>query len=238
MDLLGIRTKFVELSGRYDLVVDTDDYADNGADWFITAGQRVLDNLVNFSENTMIVEDTTVDGTELFTIQNIRTVEKVWVLDDDDETEIFLNEMFLEDFKQKYAESTDEGLPKEYALVPLREASASAATLQYKGILLGPTPDSGYTIKVLGRFFSHTLSSDSDENFWTLSYPHTLVQAAMYCLERFHRNRQGMADHMAAIEFDVQGIDFDEVEQQIASRSSMADSFNERKGRHLRQINL
>ena len=45
MNLLAIRTLFVQRNGRYDLVSSRTTYADNGADFFIQAGQRLLDTI-------------------------------------------------------------------------------------------------------------------------------------------------------------------------------------------------
>jgi hypothetical protein len=45
MTLLDVRQRFVESSGRRDLVVDLTDYADSGADWYINRGQRYLDRV-------------------------------------------------------------------------------------------------------------------------------------------------------------------------------------------------
>ena len=41
--LKDIRTLFVKRTGRYDLVVNTTDWADNGADAYILAGSKMLD---------------------------------------------------------------------------------------------------------------------------------------------------------------------------------------------------
>ena len=46
MTLLATRTLFTTLSGRYDLVVNTTDYANNGADFFIQGGQKLLESLI------------------------------------------------------------------------------------------------------------------------------------------------------------------------------------------------
>ena len=45
MTLLELRTQFRTESGRHDLV--TDAFADSGADFYINAGQRYMDRLVN-----------------------------------------------------------------------------------------------------------------------------------------------------------------------------------------------
>lgn len=46
MNLLQIRTAFVDKSGYFDLVADTINYVDNGANFFIQAGQRFLDSIL------------------------------------------------------------------------------------------------------------------------------------------------------------------------------------------------
>ena len=43
MNLLQLRVKFREISGRFDLV--NDDGSDNGADFFINEGRKYLDRL-------------------------------------------------------------------------------------------------------------------------------------------------------------------------------------------------
>ena len=51
MNLLGIRTELVEKTGRFDLVVDRTNYADNGANFYIQAGQRLLETLFPFRKD-------------------------------------------------------------------------------------------------------------------------------------------------------------------------------------------
>ena len=51
MNLLQIRTDFVGKTGRHDLVVDLTDYTDNGANFFIQAGQRLLDSILPYRKD-------------------------------------------------------------------------------------------------------------------------------------------------------------------------------------------
>lgn len=44
--LLQIRQRFIQQSGKFDLVVDTTNYVDNGANNFIQAGQDMLDRML------------------------------------------------------------------------------------------------------------------------------------------------------------------------------------------------
>lgn len=227
MTLLDIRKLFVDHSGRYDLVTDTTNYADNGADFFITSGQRILDDMVDVSQTDMIFEHSLLKGTKYVDIQNIRSITRIWIVGDDSE-KIMLERMALNDFKIKYREQSDEGLPRVYSLQPTRTQTPDGDEIRTTRILLGPTPETAYELRVEGRFYSHSLVNNDDVSFWSVEYPHTLVQAALYSMERFYRNTQGMRDHMEAIERDIIGIDFDEVEKMVGIRTTMADSFNER----------
>ena len=45
MNYKDVRDKFVEISGRYDLITATNE--DNGADFFLNAGQKYLDRFLD-----------------------------------------------------------------------------------------------------------------------------------------------------------------------------------------------
>ena len=83
MTLLDIRTKFVEASGRYDLVVDVDNYVDNGANFFIQAGQRYLDCILpNPNSEKVFRKDIAAGDYDLF-IKHLRYVEMVEIYNAD-----------------------------------------------------------------------------------------------------------------------------------------------------------
>jgi len=79
MNLLSIRTLFVQRNGRYDLVVDTTDYADNGANFFIQSGQRLLDLLLpnKTTQGRYVVDINTGDCFHL--LEQVRWVDEVWL---------------------------------------------------------------------------------------------------------------------------------------------------------------
>jgi hypothetical protein len=79
MNLLELRTQFVKISGRYDLVVDTTDWVDNGADFYINAGQNFLDRLRDTpkAQNTIF---TALDAGEWYvTFARCRSIREVWI---------------------------------------------------------------------------------------------------------------------------------------------------------------
>lgn len=230
MNLLDIRRLFVEHSGRYDLIEDVEDYADNGADFFIRAGQRVLDNKVNIWENEDILElqiEPNQETIEASALSAVRTIDQVWLFDGDRGHR--LERLFLADFVNRFQRLPGNGLPGYFTEMVVRTTEGSTTVPeQGRKIMLGPAPDKRYDVFIRGRFFALPLNEDTNQNFWTMNYPHTLLQAALYVMERFYRNTQGMNDHMAAIEEDLEGIDFEQVETMIKHRSNMADSFNHR----------
>jgi hypothetical protein len=78
MNLAQIRTKFIQENGRYDLVVDTTNYADNGADFFIQSGQRLLDSILpnrktlgNYVKNIVLNQSSLV-------IKRVRFIDTVY----------------------------------------------------------------------------------------------------------------------------------------------------------------
>lgn len=46
MNLRDFREQFIKLSGRYDLVIDAEDYADNGANFYINGAVKLLDRII------------------------------------------------------------------------------------------------------------------------------------------------------------------------------------------------
>lgn len=79
MNLLAIRTQFVDKSGRFDLVDDTTDYADNGANFFIQAGQRLLDSILpNRKDTGRYVKDISINQSSLI-LKYIRAFDSIYV---------------------------------------------------------------------------------------------------------------------------------------------------------------
>ena len=227
MNLLDIRKLFVEHSGRYDLVEDTESFKDNGADFFIRTGQKVLDDLVDFSQTDAVYELPLKRGSDKLIVPGVRSINQVWVSAEEGPPKK-LERAFLSDHVEFFTTYKGDGVPIAYALFPVRTQDPDIANTNVSAIFIGPAPDKDYTAHVLGRFYSFKLEDDRSFNYWTMNYPHTLIQAALYSIERFYRNTQGMRDHMEAILQDIQQIDFERVENMIKSRSNMADSFNER----------
>jgi len=77
MNLLQIRTDFVKKNGRYDLVVDTTNYADNGANFYIQAGQRILDSILPNRKSIGRYTTDLASGQSSVIIKNTRFIDRV-----------------------------------------------------------------------------------------------------------------------------------------------------------------
>lgn len=122
MNLLQIRTQLVKQSGRFDLVVDTVNYADNGANHFITSGQRLLDRMYSGKPQVGEYRRRINTGEELWLIPNARSVSKVFLRKAGHTYELApASKEFL---RQSYDNADSTGLtnlrPMYYAIVPYK----------------------------------------------------------------------------------------------------------------------
>ena len=237
MNLLEIRLDVMKKSGRYDLV-DQDTSADNGMDFYITAGQKYLDKLVTIPDSQANIFFAPVAGEYTITIdKSCRAIYEVWA--NDDEARWELNKLELSDFKYKYNEPVSAITPSspcDYTFMNMRsispdEQSSLAEFLSktavegsgfgYRGIVFGPQFDATYVIEVIGLFGQIILSSDLDSNFWSFNYPHLLISAALRAIEVFSRNTSGVADWSKAINSEITLIDFDIADEESYNISQM-----------------
>ncbi|MCP3684329.1 MAG: hypothetical protein GY861_16750 [bacterium] len=232
MNLLQLRTKFIELSGRYDLIVDAVDFVDNGADFYINAGMNMLDRMVKVPESRAKLYYPLAVGNYSLTFQhNCRLITDVWV--NNTENRWKLEKVSLSELKAFYNEiagDVDNGMPRYFALAELRALETTdKSTLgtfidktwaetdsnyDYRGIIIAPPPDKAYTVEVNGLFKQVELSSDSDENYWLLQEADLLLRAALYKLEVMSRGTENAKNWLSAIRDDVREINYDLIEEE------------------------
>lgn len=90
-----------------------------------------------------------------------------------------------------------------------------------QGIVWAPPADAVYTISLLGLFYEKELSLDADENYWSSIYPNALINATLMKMEEHTRNRQGVADYLSAVRSEIQGVEWDLVEDEMAGVNQM-----------------
>lgn len=248
MDYVDVRKKFAELSGRWDLLTAT--YEDDGADFFLNAGQKFLDRLL--SDGKMIASYPVIVAAGTFIVKSvgIRAIKEVWVGNVDGKYQLLPDT--LQKMKTEYSEefsSVPQGAPIYYAPALLRpypdtlasttgmynvsdlllyNATAPAQHFNYDGIVIMPPPDGTYTVEIVGLFYSPTLSATlanavwtQTRSYWTEVHPEVLLKAAIYQLHGLYHNTSGAADYKALALEDVTGIDRDAVEEMLTGSLTM-----------------
>lgn len=240
MSLLEVRTQLVKITGRYDLVVDAVDYANNGADFYINAGQLWLDRLETIRKSYSRKFETVTSGQWYKVFQLCRSIKEVWISNSDGE-KWKLTKRDFDVLRAAYAEdpaNLDNGDPLYYSPIFIRTVpeTASEVTIdyfgsteytesvdhfEYNGIVFLPPADGTYTLEIHGLFYNPKLSEDEDENYWTEVNPLVLVMAAARSIEVAYRNTEGVKDWEGAINSELFGLGKDLVEEQSAEADQM-----------------
>jgi len=241
MNLLDIRTQFVRTTGRYDLVVDTSAWVDNGANFYINAGIKYLDRLNTVKKSLARSFPQIVSGDWYALIQNCRAIKEVWASDVDG-IRWKLEKKDFNILRTAYNElpsQLDGGSPLYYSPVQtLRKDPETAGVMTvdyfyntettenvdhftYNALVFMPPADATYRLEVIGLFDTPELVNDTDENYWSVSEPMVLIMAASRSLEISYRNTQGAKDWERSINDELNGIAFDAVEEDIAEVDQM-----------------
>lgn len=232
------RTQFIKLCGRHDLVVDLVDYVDNGADWFIQAGQRMLDKLASFPKDLGRYFETVSAGTYYVTFDGKRTIREVWAANATARWR--LSYLDPNEFRELYAKpygDVTRGKVCYYTRAHLRaipdfqapdaisgyaeEITDDTTQLPTSGIMFMPPVDETIGLEIWGEFKSPELSSDSDVDYWSVNHPDALVFAALYKLETSYRNSEGARDWMNEIMRLITDIDKDVVAEDAHQAEEM-----------------
>lgn len=248
MEYQAIRKKFVEMSGRYDLVKT--DWNDDGADFFLNLGQRFLDRFTRHRKSVAkFVTD--IDGdTWVIPVENCRAVDEVYVRGTDGAI-VKLDKYPYSDFRQylrKMVTDADPGTPAYYAVVNLRgypdesedfgdyedtediQQTWDGVNPHYSriGIIVYPKPDESLELSVYGLFYSPELSAvyasgawTQTASYWTTEHPDALLYAALYKMETFYRNTEGSKDWLGVLQLEVATYDYDLVEEEMADLDCM-----------------
>jgi len=245
MTLAQIRANFVAKTGRNDLVAG-DGTTDDGANFFINAGLRLLDTLQDNPYTKRRYMKDVVSGAYTLSFQYCRSVEKVWMSNANQRYEL-TGPMSEEWIRRNYEVAIADiatGVPVYYCtnviklapsqidetLVGFTDATYDKGDIvygrdwTYTGILFMPPADGTYTATVYGKFFTERLAEDANTNYWSNEYPDLLVMAAMAELELFNRNREGFLDIVEGLKNGLNAVDFILVEQEIAGESTMGRS--------------
>ena len=243
MALLAVREKFAELSGRHDLVVDFagEDYDDNGANFYLQNGQRMLDRKFTDRKGMAWYKEDISAGAYSLDFRYCKFIEEVWAKASG-EGRYRLEKKSLAWMRNTYGDAyadQDQGMPVYFAEKVLNlgpdQVALTAATYEteftgdaeelmladtdhvlYTGILFMPPADTTYTISVKGKFDSPSLVDGADTltTYWTERHPDALVLAGMWSLEGFGRNTAGQQDYLQMILDILNDVDAEEAENE------------------------
>jgi len=230
--LLETRTQFIDLSGRYDLATDPagSDYTDNGADFYLKAGQRMLDRKFSTPKDTARLWKTVPTGSYHVMFQDARAILNVWINNSTDRVELVKKDyVWLKNQFPSLIASTDQNDPLYYAPAFIRTVdnadmnntgvffnSVVTNSDALNGIVFFPPTDEAFDVEVRGLFYSDWPTSDTGTSYWMQLHPMVSVWAGLYMLEISNRNTAGGNDWMNAIDRETIGIDMDTVEEELA----------------------
>lgn len=239
MNLREIRSEFIRKSGRYDLIEENGD--DAGANFFIQAGQRLLDKRGDFGTGLVGEWQNMFNkGTAEFTVPNCWSITSVYsrlvtasewqklsyTYSFDTPSCRLSNEQFytylpiLSLPTLKEATATEIDLPASSLAVSVNAQVDDSQSMRIK---LLPALSQNRIIRVVGNFFATPLTSDTASNYWSNRYPETLLKAAMYELEVFYRNTEGANDWLEAVMIDLRNLEQTELFASIQGDLTMGD---------------
>lgn len=240
MNLEELRTKFVELSGRYDLGTyqsgnSTPDFAISymksvdsikpvaGADFYINAGISLLDNSVELSELDTQIPIQLEKGDFIgFYKARCKWIKRVFW-----ETHPLIRREFGMDLTKPV-----QGIPTTFALVSFRsvlsrrliseqnlalwfpKADYSKCGDNCTVIIINPKPNVAGQLTITGQFYSNKLVEPEDENYWSVNYPTLVVYAALYNLEASYRNSEGANDWRKILAEELKSLNVNVAMQQ------------------------
>lgn len=211
---------------------------------FINAGQRLLDRLCDYPHQQGTLTFTVAQG-DFFLVfpSRVRIVHGVWLRDGlvgDEGTRLEKVDLIeLRGFYPFPSDVTYQGTPSLYAhttsvlasfgsplvgelAVPTGDIDVSTDEPDdYKGLVLGPTPDATYYVDILCTAYSKELVDDLDMSFWTRHYPDILMNAVMFKIEGFFRNTSSSQSYFQAVMNDVRYLNYDAVEDELQDRPGL-----------------
>jgi hypothetical protein len=237
MNLLQLRTKFRETSGRFDLV--NEDGSDNGADFYIYEGQKFLDRLDETQRSWASAFRFVEIGGFAAQIRYCRAIKEVWAMSTSARWQ--LEKKNLQDLIEGYLtglpSSRTSGTPLYYSpgitrYIPENVAVGDFESFigwvdiptnanEYNTVILNVPTSEKISLEIKGLFYTRQLVNDIDENHWSVNNPLLLIMSAMRQIEVINRNTQGVNDWSNAISTEIKQLGMDLVEELIAEVSQM-----------------
>jgi len=246
MEYKDIRQKFIEISGRYDLI-NPDTWEDNGADFYLNLGQKLIDRSLADKKMLARYPFALTTGNIIVKTPNLRVIKEVWIANA--EGKLQLTNVPLNDLRNNFAkESTllDKGTPLYYSpavfrpfpdeLIPpaglydIDDLLLSGTHYTYNGIVVMPPPDNNYTLTIWGLFASPTLSATltgaiwtQTKSYWTENEPQILLEAALSRLATYSGNVTSAKEYKEIMIEDLRTLEFDIVDEELVGDLEMGE---------------
>ena len=239
MNLKEIRTKLVEISGRADLVESYSSMEDAGADFYIQAGSKLLDQLADITESVASRFVNIAEGDFYVTFDLCRAIHEVWVYANGGRAKLVkADSAQLKAMFPQLLINSSKGIPAYYLPINVRIADGSdtppVGYLNYVNItgeevdgILFPPCDQDAVLEIVGRFYSAPLVNNNSKNYWSSNHPMLLVWAALYCLEVSYRNTEGARDWYNSITLNLDSLFKDKVEQESQDLTQLGGKEND-----------
>ena len=246
MEYKDIRQKFVEISGRYDLV-NSETWEDNGADFYLNMGQRMLDRYTDSIKMYARYPFKLTTGTIIAKTPGLRSIKEVWIANVNGRAQ--LSPVPLDQLRKEFAKESNllsTGIPSYYApavfrpfpddltsvtdLYDVEDLLLSGTHYTYNGVIVMPPPAEDYTLTIWGLFYSPALSAilsgtawTQTKSYWTENEPATLLEAALSRLATFAGNITSAKEHKEAMLEDLRALDFDAVDEMLVGDMEMGE---------------
>lgn len=238
MNLLEIRKKFRDLSGRYDLV--NEDGSDRGANFFINESCRWLDKTVEVEKTYGTYMEILAIGAWYVQLNRCRAIKEVWLTSSSGKAQ--LDKISMQDMLASYftdlPADIEQGVPTQYspAITRLFPEDMTAPTLaaisaftglitssgeDYNAILLSCPLEESSLIEINGYFYSRELVDDDDENYWSVNNSLLLIETAIKRTHSVSGNRVMSETLGRGINEELLNLDKDLIESEIAEIDQM-----------------
>lgn len=233
MNLLQLRKKFRDLSGRNDLV--NDDGSDNGANFYIHEGQKYLDRQDETQKSWASAFRFIELARYSASIPFCRGIKEVWASNTTARWK--LEKIDLQDLIGEYLmgdpSARNTGSPLYYSPTITRfipegtQIEDFESYLQWVEIPAGPSHEYNsilinvptsvrLVVEVKGLFYTAELVADADENHWSVNHSLLLITATMRQTEVVNKNPRGIKILSEIITGDMMDLGKDLVEEIIA----------------------
>jgi hypothetical protein len=238
MNLLEIRGKFRDLSGRYDLVGV--DGGDLGANFFINEASKWLDRTVELQKSFGTYMEIVPLGTWNLDFPYARAIKEVWLTTADGRwqlTKVRYQDLIAGYFTKLpalitkgtplyYSPTISRYMPTDLTAEELAAISAytgmvTVAGNSYNAVMLSTPLDKEALVEVKGLFYSPELVEDEDENAWSVNHPLLLIQVAIRQTHFISGNKPMLDVLDRGIDGDLTRLGYDIVEEQIAEIDEM-----------------